>query len=636
MDQLLNPNYILIKEASLSSGYSVDYISRLLRSGKILGSHIGRTWVVSKDSLDTFVNSQFEYRRQLYGKLSESRVEEYRVARTHTPSVAVALPQLQPVSSFPNYWTEPEKLRSAYISGVAHTWLARTQALTLSVFVLMLSIYLGNTAFIPNIGIRFAAALTALEAENTYPMEHTSTALYLLGDSLYAGAGIILTSLPIVPGKLATTLIATPYDYAVEAELSPSIHPAYGPTLALATYHTIAGFFGNATNDLAVAFGIRSTASVLLAVETLETPTGVQTHPVPRTVNSTFYNGSSARTLFVAASAHTSDSAVGASTILFPGNLDRITCVTDGEIKDPDVIACRTSTPDESERRLSTTLPRTLKKETNTIANTKTTVWVASLVESEQFVTEDTASKTTTARLSTLGLSTSNIHETSQAYYTSRPQDSSLAGTTTDTLTKGVITKYALDSRARSILTTNATGLTYATTSSTLLLSGGRHIVLPSSTSRERVVESLSHNSPQTTALIGVPDTYIEELSAPLPAFVHSSNEGLRQTSNELHTRGNESYTLHLYPGDARIASFLEEFITSSRKTAKELSEEGAHGPAQVVGTTVYRSETQTSLIRAGTGVRLQLASSTFPVPSPGGLSDPQTMPFAPIYLGAP
>ena len=45
-------NYISVQVASKYSGYSLQYVRRLLRSGKLEGVKIGQLWLVDKGALD--------------------------------------------------------------------------------------------------------------------------------------------------------------------------------------------------------------------------------------------------------------------------------------------------------------------------------------------------------------------------------------------------------------------------------------------------------------------------------------------------------------------------------------------------------------------------------------------------------
>ena len=50
-------NHISVKAAALYSGYSVQYLRRLLRSGKLLGLKIGQLWLIEKQIFDTYLEN---------------------------------------------------------------------------------------------------------------------------------------------------------------------------------------------------------------------------------------------------------------------------------------------------------------------------------------------------------------------------------------------------------------------------------------------------------------------------------------------------------------------------------------------------------------------------------------------------
>jgi excisionase family DNA binding protein len=52
--QILN-NHISVKAAAGYSGYSLQYLRRLLRNGKLAGIKIGQLWLVDKGNLDTYI-----------------------------------------------------------------------------------------------------------------------------------------------------------------------------------------------------------------------------------------------------------------------------------------------------------------------------------------------------------------------------------------------------------------------------------------------------------------------------------------------------------------------------------------------------------------------------------------------------
>jgi hypothetical protein len=78
MSSPLEKNFIPTKDASAFSGYNADYLARLCRSGKIEGTRIGRSWLVSQVSLEAFMKEQGERKQELRELLSETREKEYQ------------------------------------------------------------------------------------------------------------------------------------------------------------------------------------------------------------------------------------------------------------------------------------------------------------------------------------------------------------------------------------------------------------------------------------------------------------------------------------------------------------------------------------------------------------------------------
>ncbi|HYF29057.1 MAG TPA: helix-turn-helix domain-containing protein, partial [Candidatus Paceibacterota bacterium] len=78
MSSLLPDNLISTKEASEFSGYHSDYLARMCRAGKIEGRQVGRTWLVSRESVEKFKQEQEERKRELAASLSKAREAEYQ------------------------------------------------------------------------------------------------------------------------------------------------------------------------------------------------------------------------------------------------------------------------------------------------------------------------------------------------------------------------------------------------------------------------------------------------------------------------------------------------------------------------------------------------------------------------------
>jgi excisionase family DNA binding protein len=56
---LLSPtlvnNCITVKDAAFHSGYNIQYLRRMLRSGTLKGIKIGQMWLIELDALETYL-----------------------------------------------------------------------------------------------------------------------------------------------------------------------------------------------------------------------------------------------------------------------------------------------------------------------------------------------------------------------------------------------------------------------------------------------------------------------------------------------------------------------------------------------------------------------------------------------------
>ena len=64
--QVLN-NHISVQVAASYSGYSLQYLRRLLRNGKIEGTKIGQLWLVDKGALDLYIKQAQDATDQRFG-----------------------------------------------------------------------------------------------------------------------------------------------------------------------------------------------------------------------------------------------------------------------------------------------------------------------------------------------------------------------------------------------------------------------------------------------------------------------------------------------------------------------------------------------------------------------------------------
>jgi len=48
-------NLISVKEAAECSGYSLQYVRRLLRTGKLAGQKLGQVWLIQMESFEVYL-----------------------------------------------------------------------------------------------------------------------------------------------------------------------------------------------------------------------------------------------------------------------------------------------------------------------------------------------------------------------------------------------------------------------------------------------------------------------------------------------------------------------------------------------------------------------------------------------------
>ena len=78
MDSFFEKKLITTKDASELSGYTSDYLGRLVRLGKIEGQRIGHNWLIESESLEIFLKNQKTQKSEYARSLSRAREEEYR------------------------------------------------------------------------------------------------------------------------------------------------------------------------------------------------------------------------------------------------------------------------------------------------------------------------------------------------------------------------------------------------------------------------------------------------------------------------------------------------------------------------------------------------------------------------------
>lgn len=82
--------YVSARSAAKAYKYTSDYLGQLIRSGKLEGQKVGRSWYISEASLDAFL-AKFTQKEQVPASVEETKVDEVhipvRIDKAPTPSV---------------------------------------------------------------------------------------------------------------------------------------------------------------------------------------------------------------------------------------------------------------------------------------------------------------------------------------------------------------------------------------------------------------------------------------------------------------------------------------------------------------------------------------------------------------------
>ena len=60
-------NHVSVKAAAAFSGYSLQYLHRLLRTGKLTGLKIGQVWLIEVASFEAYLEKAAEVSDQRFG-----------------------------------------------------------------------------------------------------------------------------------------------------------------------------------------------------------------------------------------------------------------------------------------------------------------------------------------------------------------------------------------------------------------------------------------------------------------------------------------------------------------------------------------------------------------------------------------
>ena len=66
-------NLIPVKEAAESSGYSPQYLRRLLRTGKLVGRKLGQVWLIEKSAFEDYLENATQAADRRFGSKCHSK-----------------------------------------------------------------------------------------------------------------------------------------------------------------------------------------------------------------------------------------------------------------------------------------------------------------------------------------------------------------------------------------------------------------------------------------------------------------------------------------------------------------------------------------------------------------------------------
>ncbi|MEK7511104.1 MAG: helix-turn-helix domain-containing protein, partial [Patescibacteria group bacterium] len=313
MTSLLQENLISTKEASEFSGYHSDYLARMCRAGKIEGRQVGRTWLVSRESVEVFMRDQEARKRELADSLSKKREEEYQKVKTETvkevvEEVAAPITPAAPIVVTPRASTYHASARSKPVVSpyVSHSNPFATQALAVAVTVAVLG---GSIVFatssVPQ-QIAQIATTGALAVENTTSDAGESLLAFgaLLRDGSF-GAPVALASvnayqIPLaafafthglgenISSFVATGIVSAPYAYEAGVTESVLAFTRAGETM-LAVENSLGAAIGTFAYDAADFAGIipSTESSRALALESATNTASAASAFAPPTFEST-------------------------------------------------------------------------------------------------------------------------------------------------------------------------------------------------------------------------------------------------------------------------------------------------------------------------------------------------------------
>ncbi|MDP2594043.1 MAG: hypothetical protein Q8P36_01770, partial [bacterium] len=157
--QVTAGEFITTREANKISGYSADYLGRLVRSGDIFGRKVGRVWVIDQKSLEAFLKAQSNHKidRARALALARARADEYRIASTslQNPVRHIATQIFNASRSLGEVGTKPIPVSG--LPAQRRPRASRMLAFTVACAVMTSGAFLAHASFIPELAVRAGA-----------------------------------------------------------------------------------------------------------------------------------------------------------------------------------------------------------------------------------------------------------------------------------------------------------------------------------------------------------------------------------------------------------------------------------------------------------------------------------------------
>lgn len=203
---------------SASYGYTSDYISKLAREEKVLGTQIGRTWFVEPESLKLFLH-QVEVNKQI----RKEELSRQRKLEQVASKVPVEIPKVLPQK-------ESRQTRSLSLA---------VSAIAQASLILFCGIFAGSlfwTASQNGVGVSefvssahetasfMLASLDPIRSRNAQPVSVAATEAAFVDERNSSKQAEIFADLPQFPDRLATTSASSTGSAGVSVSFSDEVN----------------------------------------------------------------------------------------------------------------------------------------------------------------------------------------------------------------------------------------------------------------------------------------------------------------------------------------------------------------------------------------------------------------------------